>query len=81
MSNWYEWERELISRLQNEDKEFLELFSRHQALEQEVKELEERAYLSEEQQLRLSTLKREKLRVRDRIEEILRAHKKVVLPA
>jgi len=78
MSNWYEWERELISRLQNEDKEFLE---RHQALEQEVKELEERAYLSEEQQLRLSTLKREKLRVRDRIEEILRAHKKVVLPA
>ena len=81
MSNWYEWERELISRLQNEDKEFSELFSRHQALEQEVKELEERAYLSEEQQLRLSTLKREKLRVRDRIEEILRAHKKVVLPA
>jgi len=81
MSNWYEWERELISRLQNEDKEFLELFSRHQALEQEVKELEERAYLSEEQQLRLSALKREKLRVRDRIEEILRAHKKVVLPA
>ena len=71
----------MISRLQNEDKEFSELFSRHQALEQEVKELEERAYLSEEQQLRLSALKREKLRVRDRIEEILRAHKKVVLPA
>jgi len=71
----------LIARLKEEDREFSELFNRHQALEREVKELEQRAYLSEQEQLRLSMLKRSKLQVRDQIEEILRAHKKVVLPA
>ncbi len=81
MSNWYKWELELIQKLINSDADFAELYKKHRELEEKVDELERKVYLTSQQEIELRRLKREKLRIRDQIEEILRANKKVVLPA
>ena len=81
MSNWYKWELELIQKLINSDADFAELYKKHRELEEKVDELERKVYLTSQQEIELRRLKREKLRTRDQIEEILRANKKVVLPA
>jgi len=81
MSNWYKWEEELIQRLEREDEQFARIMARHHFLEENLDRLSTRGRLTPEEEAEERKLKREKLLLRDQIENILRARKNVVLPA
>jgi uncharacterized protein YdcH (DUF465 family) len=80
MSNWYKWEEELIKRLEAEDAKFAEIMSRHHFLEESLDRLSTRGRLTTEEEAEERKLKREKLLLRDQIENIIRTRKNVVLP-
>jgi uncharacterized protein YdcH (DUF465 family) len=54
------------------DDEFNELAARHHQLEDRLHELTAKAYLSEPEQLEEVTLKKRKLQLKDRMEDIMR---------
>lgn len=63
--------RELLLRT---DAEFHQLADKHHELEGRLHQLTDRHYLSEPEQLEEVALKKQKLRVKDRMEDILRQH-------
>lgn len=63
--------RELLLRT---DAEFHQLADQHHELEGRLHELTEKHYLSEPEQVEEVNLKKQKLRVKDRMEDILRHH-------
>jgi uncharacterized protein YdcH (DUF465 family) len=56
------------------DAEFSNLTSQHHKLEDRLHELVTKPYLSEPEQLEEVTLKKQKLQLKDRMEDILRRH-------
>ena len=56
------------------DEEFHTLASKHHALEDRLHELTSKAYLSEPEQIEEVNLKKQKLQLKDRMEDILRRH-------
>ncbi len=56
------------------DDELSELVAKHHELEGRLHELTERPYLSEPEQVEEATLKKRKLQIKDRIEDIRRRH-------
>ena len=54
------------------DEEYHQLAAKHQELEGRLHELSSKPYLSEPEQLEKVTLKKRKLQLKDRMEEILR---------
>ena len=64
--------RELLLRT---DEEFNRLAAQHHELDDRLKELTAKSYLSEPEQLEQSTLKKRKLQLKDRMEDILRRHR------
>jgi uncharacterized protein YdcH (DUF465 family) len=81
MSNWYRWEEELIKRLEKDDDDFARIMERHHFLEESLDRLSTKVRLSAEEEEEERKLKREKLQLRDQIENILRTRKNIVLPA
>ena len=67
--------QDLKEQLLQSDKEFHELFSKHHELEDRLHELTAKHYLSEPEQLEQATLKKRKLQLKDRMEDILRRHR------
>jgi uncharacterized protein YdcH (DUF465 family) len=57
------------------DDEFNQLASKHHELEDRLHELTAKPYLSEPEQLEEVTLKKRKLQLKDRMEDILRRHR------
>jgi hypothetical protein len=57
------------------DEEFHNLSDKHQALETRLHELTAKHYLSEPEQLEEVNLKKQKLQLKDRMEDILRRHR------
>ena len=57
------------------DEEFRTLFEQHQEFEQRLEVLSVQSLLSEEDELEEKQLKRQKLFLKDRMEEILREHR------
>jgi uncharacterized protein YdcH (DUF465 family) len=57
------------------DDEYRRLASKHQELEGRLQELSAKHYLSQPEQLEESTLKKRKLQVKDRMEDIIRRHR------
>ena len=57
------------------DDEYRQLATKHQELEGRLQELSAKHYLSEPEQLEESTLKKRKLQLKDRMEEIVRRHR------
>jgi hypothetical protein len=57
------------------DSEFHRLADRHHQLEDRLHELTVKSYLSEPEQLEEVTLKKQKLQVKDRMEDIVRRHR------
>lgn len=80
MSNWYKWEEELIKVLEKEDQDFAKVMDRHHFLEQSLDRLSAKGRLNAEEEAEERKLKREKLLLRDHIENILRTRKNIVLP-
>ena len=56
------------------DEEFHTLSDKHQALESRLHELTSKQYLSEPEHIEEVNLKKQKLQVKDRMEDILRRH-------
>jgi len=57
------------------DEEFHQLAVRHHQLEDRLHELSAKHYLSEPEQVEEVNLKKQKLRLKDRMEDILRRHR------
>jgi uncharacterized protein YdcH (DUF465 family) len=64
----------LQAELQGDD-EFNQLASKHHELEGRLHELTAKPYLSEPEQFEEVTLKKRKLQLKDRMEDILRRHR------
>jgi uncharacterized protein YdcH (DUF465 family) len=67
--------QDLKEELMRTDEEFHNLAARHHALEDRLHELTAKHYLSEPEQLEEVTLKKRKLQLKDRMEDILRRHR------
>ena len=63
------------------DEEFHELAVKHHELEDRLHELASKSYPSEPEQLEAVTLKKRKLQLKDRMEDILRRHRQAETPA
>jgi len=57
------------------DEEFHQLADKHHELEGRLQELTTKPYLSEPEQVEEVTLKKRKLQIKDRMEDILRRHR------
>ena len=67
--------QDLKNVLLESDDEFRELAARHHDLEKRLFELSHRQYLSEPEQVEEVTLKKRKLQLKDRMEDIIRRHR------
>ena len=65
---------ELRERLIQTDHEFRDLAARHHDLDSRLHELSSRHFLTEPEQLEETQLKKQKLRLKDKMEDILRLH-------
>ena len=62
------------------DEEFHQLSVRHHELEDRLRELTSKQYLSEPEQFEEVNLKKQKLRLKDRMEDIIRRHREEPRP-
>lgn len=69
---------ELKVRLLESDEEFRQLTVQHQDLEQRLNLLSGKPYLSEQEQFEQMTLKKRKLQLKDRMEDIVRRCRQTV---
>ena len=67
--------QELKELLLKTDEEFRQLATQHHELDDRLHELSGKSYLSEPEQLEEITLKKRKLQLKDRMEDILRRHR------
>lgn len=63
---------ELKERLLTSDHEFRDLSTRHHELDERLHELSSRHFLTEPEQLEEVQIKKQKLRLKDRMEDIMR---------
>ncbi len=68
---------ELKTYLLQSDEEFRNLATQHHELEERLQSLSSKSYLSDTEQLEEVTLKKKKLHLKDRMEEILRRERSV----
>ena len=66
---------ELKTRLLESNEEYRQLASKHSELDGRLQELNTKHYLSNSEQVEEVTLKKRKLQVKDRMEEIVRHHR------
>ena len=65
----------LKEQLLQSDEEFHQLATQHHELEHRLHELTSKSYLSEPERFEEVTLKKRKLKLKDRMEDILRRHR------
>ena len=65
---------ELLEKIQNENEEFKKLYEEHTILKNKVEELNKLKFLSGEQEIEKKKHQKEKLKAKDRLEEILSAY-------
>ncbi|MCX6539468.1 MAG: DUF465 domain-containing protein [Acidobacteria bacterium] len=63
---------DLTSTLLQNDDEFRQLTTKHKELEHRLSELAHKTYLSEPEQVEQATIKKRKLQLKDRMEDITR---------
>ncbi len=66
--------QELRAKLAQEDPEFRKLFEAHQAKERRLAELARKSFLTPEEEQEEKLLKKEKLRLKDQMEAMLRKY-------
>ena len=67
--------QELKELLLKTDEEFRQLATQHHELDDRLQQLSGKSYLSEPEQVEEVTLKKRKLQLKDRMEDILRRHR------
>ena len=68
-------EEELIEKLMKEDDEFLKAKQTHAQLAKKLEELENKPYLTPQDELEVKILKKKKLAAKDQMEKILMKHR------
>ena len=68
--------QDLKALLLETDDEYRQLATKHQELEGRLQELSAKSYLSQPEQIEASTLKKRKLQLKDRMEDIVRHRRK-----
>ena len=66
---------ELKAHLMATSEEFRSLASRHSELHRQLEELEAKSHLTEQEQVEETRLKKQKLRLKDQMNEIMSRHK------
>jgi uncharacterized protein YdcH (DUF465 family) len=66
--------QELKERLMTSDHEYRDLSTRHHELDERLHELSSRHFLTEPEQVEESQIKKQKLRLKDRMEDIVRRY-------
>ena len=69
--------QQLRDRLLRTDEEFRQLIGKHQELDTRLDQLSHQPYLSGPEQVEQVTLKKRKLQLKDRMEDVLRRHRNV----
>ncbi len=67
--------QDLTEQLLRTDEEFHQLFAKHHELDDRLHQLTTRHYLSDPEHLEEVTLKKQKLQLKDRMEDILRRYR------
>jgi uncharacterized protein YdcH (DUF465 family) len=67
--------QDLKDQLLQSNEDFRQLFTKHHELEDRLHELTSKHYLSEPEQVEEVNLKKRKLQLKDRMEDILRRHR------
>ena len=67
--------QEIRNSLLQSDEQYRKLFEQHHELDDRLHELTDRQYLSSSEQIEEVTLKKRKLQIKDRMEDILRRHR------
>jgi len=67
----FEEAKEILNR---EDEEFARLYRKHRKLDEELKELEDRRYLTPDEEIREKKMKKDKLRLKDEMAEMIRGY-------
>ena len=60
--------------LKQKNEEFARIYQKHRKLDEEVTELEERRFLTPDEELREKQLKKDKLRLKDKMAEMIRVY-------
>jgi len=60
--------------LKEENEEFARIYEKHRKLDEEVTVLEEQRYLTPEEEVREKKLKKDKLRLKDQMAEIIKTY-------
>ncbi len=60
--------------LKEENEEFARIYRKHRELDQKLIELEERRYLTSDEELMEKRMKKDKLRLKDKMAEMIRDH-------
>jgi uncharacterized protein YdcH (DUF465 family) len=68
--------QDLHNLLLQTDEEFRQLASRHHELEERLQDLSTKSYLSQPEQVEQVTLKKRKLQLKDRMEDIVRRYRR-----
>jgi uncharacterized protein YdcH (DUF465 family) len=76
-----EQSQDLRAVLLQTDEEFHQLATQHHELDDRLQQLTAKPYLSEPEQVEEVTLKKRKLQIKDRMEDILRRHRQMRPPA
>ncbi|MPY89771.1 MAG: DUF465 domain-containing protein [Luteitalea sp.] len=71
---------ELREHLLRTNTEFRELWEQHHELDVQIAEMVDKPHLSEDEQLEEIRLKKQKLQLKDRMEDLLRRHADVAIP-
>ena len=69
--------QDVKAELLRTDEEFHQLADRHHELEDRLHQLTAKHYLSEPEQVEEVTLKKRKLQIKDRMEDIMRRHRQL----
>lgn len=70
---------ELRNQLLQSDEEFRQLAAQHHDLDERLHSLSRKPYLSDHEQVEETTLKKRKLHLKDRMEDIIRRHRAALL--
>jgi uncharacterized protein len=70
---------ELRNRLLQHNDEFRQLVAQHHDLDERLTSLSSKSYLSDNEQIEETQIKKRKLHLKDRMEDILRRHRAVSL--
>ncbi|WP_038055211.1 YdcH family protein [Thermodesulfobacterium hydrogeniphilum] len=70
-------DKEFVKKFAEKYSDIKDLFEKHQALEKEVDELSKKLYLTQEEEVKVKQLKKEKLHIKEKIYQLIKNYEGV----